>query len=283
VQKIHYPSGFRPNEYSRGRLCNKSGFSAFLSVSSGQILHHLVNSPLNLPLMSRPNRNFSFLVTLFGCLFFTSCLKNEDNLTVKSAGVALVNYSSNSGSVNLRIDNDSLSASPVAFPGVSGTPSAIYLPAHAGTRSLRLSSGSNELFDKNYTFDVGKLYSIFLFDSVRNGQAQVFILPDDTTSIDTLGRMRFLHLLPGTDTVLMTFTSIFRKDTLAQNLYYAGGITDNFPVTEKPGNYVLTVSGRANTLISNQPLEIKARDVLSIVLHASATGSPALTILRHRY
>ena len=233
--------------------------------------------------MNQPVKNLLIAGAILCVTLFTSCLKNGDNLTSKSVQVALINYAVNSGNVTLNLDDDNLTPTPVTFPGVTGNSAAIYLSAHAGTRQLRLSNASTTLFDKNYTFDAGKLYSVFLYDSIRNNTAGVFILPDDTTSIDTLGRLRFLHLLPGRDTISMSAVSTFRADTLVRNVFYAGSVTDAFPITEKPGIYSIKVFSASKVLLANVSVEIRQRDVLSFVLHPTVTGAPALTVLRHRY
>ena len=210
-------------------------------------------------------------------LGFSACLKNEDNTAEgPKAQLAVINASYNTPAFDLTIDKNKVTTTTIAFGAASGSAGNIYLPVEAGLRQMIMTGSSATLLDKNFGFDANKYYSFFVFDTMRNNTANISIIVDDTTTIDTLGKARFFHLIPGN--YQLSALLIKAKDTtaLATSVVYPSG-SGAFPTTLKPGSYRLELKLNGSVIYKDTPVVIHARSLYSFIARGTSAGTGANT------
>jgi hypothetical protein len=219
-------------------------------------------------------------------LGFSACLKNEDNTAEgPKAQVAVINASFNTPAFDLTIDKNKVTTIPIAFGAVSGSAGNIYLPVQAGLRQMIMTSSTTTLLDKNFAFEANKYYSFFVYDTMKNSTANISIIIDDTTTIDTLGKARFFHLIPGNDQ--LSALLIKAKDTtaLASSVAYPSG-TGTFPTNLKPGSYRLELKLNGSVIYKDTAVVINARSLYTFIAKgtSAATGAnaPSVMILQNK-
>jgi hypothetical protein len=223
-------------------------------------------------------------------LLFSACLKNEDNTAEGPKGqLAVINVSFNTAAIDLTVDKNKVTTTPVAFGTASGSAGNNYLSVQAGLRQMLLTGASATYLDKMYAVDANKYYSMFVFDTMKNNLANVYILNDDTTTVDTLAKARFFHFIPGKDTLsallIKTNTS---TDTalLGSNVTYLSSVTSGFPVLVKPGSYRLELKRSGSIIYKDTPVVIQARKLYSFIAKGVSGGmgsnSPSILLLQNK-
>jgi len=223
-------------------------------------------------------------------LLFTACLKNEDNTAEgPKAQMAVINVSFNTPPIDLTVDKNKLTVSPVAFGTASGATGNIYLPVQAGLRQMILTGTSATYLDKIFAVDANKYFSMFVLDTMKNNLANVYILDDDTSTVDTLAKARFLHFIPGNDTLtalLINTNTISDTVTLASNVTYLSTVTSTFPLLFKPGSYRLELKLRGAVIYNNPVVGIGARKLYSFIAKGVSGGTapndPSVMILQNK-
>ena len=223
-------------------------------------------------------------------LGFSACLKNEDNTAEgPKAQLAVINASYNTPAFDLTIDKNKVTTTTIAFGAASGSAGNIYLPVEAGLRQMILSGSSTTFLDKNFAMVANSYYSMLVLDTMKNNFVNVYVLRDDTTTIDTLAKARFFHFIPGKDTLsalLIRTTATTDTTTMASNVTYLSGVTSEFPVIVKPGSYRLELKQRGSVIYNNPTVVIEARKLYSFIGKGTSGGAgpynPSILFLQNK-
>ncbi len=233
---------------------------------------------------------FVALCLMIIVLGFSACLKNDDKTAEgPKAQLALINVSFNTPPIDLTVDKNKITASPVAFGTASGSTGNIYLPVQAGLRQMILTGTSVTFLDKNFSAEANKYFSMFVLDTMKNNLANVYILNDDTTTIDTLAKARFLHFIPGNDTLsalLIKTSTTTDTVTLASNVSYLSSVTSTFPLLIKPGSYRLELKLKGAVIYKDTAVAIQARKLYSFIAKGISGGvapdNPSILVLQNK-
>jgi hypothetical protein len=149
------------------------------------------------------------LLALAGSIF-TGCKPFEFEPQAL-ASFSVTNAVAGSPTVDVLVDKDVTSPSRLGFGNttvsVAGA-STIYLPVFAGSHNIIVSAdtGKTNIASMTGTFETGKIYSYFVYDTVVSGKAKMFRVTDDL-SLPTAGnaKVRYFNLAPNAGPVDVTF------------------------------------------------------------------------------
>jgi hypothetical protein len=160
---------------------------------------------------------FIISLILFVCVFL-GCNKNINQLGNK-AQISITNGVQGGPPLLFYYDNvPLLSGIPLPADSTTGSPGNPYLPVVAGIHDFRATpDASGSYLQGNIGVQANLHYSIFLYDSVNNGNIRALVLQDNLIQLaDTLSGIRFLNISP--DTSALGVVMIEGMDTV--NLGY---------------------------------------------------------------
>jgi hypothetical protein len=158
-------------------------------------------------------------ITAIAALALGSCGKDMDDPQEFSSAV-VIHASPGTPGINVLADTVILNASPITFNQTIG-----YQGFDPGSRRVTIrniaSTGTTTYADlMNQTFEAGKAYSYFLYDTLINNQAKVLRLEDDL-SLPAAGnvKVRFVHLAPEFGPLDVTFVrgTLFTNSSVTPN------------------------------------------------------------------
>ncbi len=210
------------------------------------------------------------------CLLFSSCLKNKDSTgNGPKSQVAITNYVVN-GSFNVLLDNTLVTTAPLGFGSTIATGVGGYAPVGSGLHNLKFTSGTNIIIDNTISLTSGINYSLFVYDTLQNNKVKELLLTDDLTSIDTVGRVRFLQFIPGADSLTISF----KKDVveyLTSDLYI-GNKTSKvtavaFSLALPPGNYQIILKRKGVTIFQQAAFNVTAGKLYTLIAKGVVSGT----------
>lgn len=180
--------------------------------------------------------------------------------------------------------------------GLMYNTNSTYLPVLAGTRIVDIRRGANNtaanyISTFTHTFERGKIYSFFLYDTTTSstGQARVLRLTDDLTlPTANMSNVRFLNLAPRSTPVDVTLlrTSVTPNDSITiSNSSYVGAAPSESalaPFTAVPrGTYTAKVktAGTQSVLTSSTVTlttgaSVTEGRIVTLYLTGTAKGRP---------
>jgi len=150
------------------------------------------------------------VAVMLTCFFLFDCNKSINQQSNK-ARILVTNAVIHGQPLAIAYDNVSLLSGGLLEPdsttGIFGNP---YLLVGAGIHNFRAStsSGSN-LLNGNIAVQANQSYSVFLYDSVTNGQLNALVLKDNLFPLaDSISGVRFLNLSPDTVNLEIFMTTV---------------------------------------------------------------------------
>lgn len=222
-------------------------------------------------------------------LFFSACLKNMDNTdSGPKAGLSVTNLVLNADPVDIYVNETKVNTTALTFGSTTGNSMNPYIPVAAGTHTLQVNAAVQTVLQKNVSLQAAKRYSLYLFDTLKNNNVRVILLSDDTTSTDTLARVRFLHFVPGRDTlsaILYSGTSGFQvTDTYFGN-YNLPDAEVPFSIRVRPGDYRIELRNRNKLLFEQASYTLKAGKLYTFLARGATGGTgnykESITIIQH--
>jgi hypothetical protein len=204
------------------------------------------------------------LTALLPALTFMGCKKEKDAEPAR-AKVMVVHASPNNGPVDVLIDNNRVTLTPLSFTNVTA---GNYLEVNAGARNIKVTAAGNvTLIDANPTLEADKNYSIFAINTSSNPgvqSAEALVITDDLMAPATgMAKVRFLHLAPDAPAVDIVAVAGSIVIPLVQNLAYKG--TTNFtPVTAGTYNLEVRVAGTTTRVLDLPNTSIAAGKILTV-------------------
>jgi Domain of unknown function (DUF4397) len=217
---------------------------------------------------------------------FSACKKDDLDFGGK-AYLLVGNAAPDIASMDVFIDGGKVSGSGISYPGFSGTPGNAYLQVNTGIRSIRVIAGSNTLFDSNINFSKDEHYSLYFYDSLKNGRTNAAIFTDDL-SVASPGELksRILQLAPDTAQLEL------RIDTSAylSNILYLGATpsSETFSPFQRfiAGTYKFSLLRTASrdTVFKFPPLALDSGKSYSFVVHGvrgAASRPLGVMVVKH--
>ena len=222
-------------------------------------------------------------------LFMSSCLKNSDETARgPKSDIVVSNFVVTGNALDAWWDNDKLNANPLEFGSATGSPGSLYTAVGSGLHSIRLSSGNISVYNKNFSFEAGVKYSLFTYDSLQNEAVKVLLLKDDTATIDTLARMRFLQFIPGPDTlslVLVNTNTGFRVTGSYIESKTLTGSENEFSLLLPPADYSMILQRKNVTIAELPSFDARARKIYTIVskgiVNGTGTYQQGIEVIQH--
>lgn len=189
--------------------------------------------------------------------------------------MAITNFVVN-GSFNVFLDNTLLTTAPLGFGSSVANGVGGYAPIGSGLHNLKFTSGTNIIIDNTISLSSGNNYSLFVYDTLQNNKVKALLLTDDLTSIDTVGRLRFLQFIPGADSLTLSF----KKDVVeysTSELYIgnkASLITAvTFSLALPPGNYQIILKRKGVPIFQQAAFTITAGKLYTLISRGVISGT----------
>ncbi len=138
-----------------------------------------------------------------------------------TAQLLVINASPNAGSIELQQNLKPLGT----YPYITGfNPSTNYITIDSGFNNYKIKKGNNEIASWLFS-NQGQLLSFFVCDTLTPAGLKYFFLMDnlDTTGLGKQSKIRFVHLSPNTDTVILATTrpsNILQDSILISNPFF---------------------------------------------------------------
>lgn len=173
-----------------------------------------------------------FAIALISTAFFPACKKAFEQPADWSS-VAVIQASPVAATIptdTLQVFIDTMRYNST---GITYNTNSTYLPVLSGSKTVDIRRGVNSNYSNyvssfTYTFERGKAYSFFVYDTTTSstGQAKILHLKDDLTlPAAGMSNVRFLHLAPNGSAVDVTLlrTSVTPNDSVTiSNKAYIG-------------------------------------------------------------
>jgi hypothetical protein len=162
-----------------------------------------------------------------------------------------------------------------------------YVAIGSGVENMLWSHQQTPLLSGNVSLLAGEYYSVFFADTLRNGRPSWFWFKEDTTTIDSVARIRWLPLAPDRDTLSSVLVNAKDTAILAQSVYFdrtqinsPKALSLPFNRVVKPGVYRLEIYRRNQLIRVQSNIQINARSLYTFVwARTSSTGSQTEAIL----
>ena len=178
---------------------------------------------------------------LFGTLFLTSCLNTDDPEPLEIANVSIYHGSPDAGGLDIIVGSNQINNNSFEFEDYS-----YYIDFFPGDRQLKFTEHdnlSNVLIDTTFTFEIDKIYSVYIADSLSSIEA--VLLNDEFPEAETGKAMvRFVHLSPDVQEINVSIDeeNLFNEQTFKDGTDFVGinaGTTTLGVVTANELNEVL--------------------------------------------
>ena len=212
--------------------------------------------------------NILWLACLSVCAL-TACREDRFEVTPLSS-LSVTNAAPGSPALDLLVDGKLTNTNRLAYRTTSASKSGsslVYLPVSAGERNIKLSAdtGKTNIAELSMPFNLGGIYSMFLYDSVVSGKVKVLTLKDDLTlPTGTNVHVRFVHLAPNAGPLDVTL--------VRGTLYDDTTLSPTTPVRSFVATDSITISNKA--YVGNNP------DAAVIAAFMPVTGSTGTSIVR---
>ncbi|MEJ7740838.1 MAG: DUF4397 domain-containing protein [Chitinophagaceae bacterium] len=178
------------------------------------MINNITSSPYINFLYSNKKLTLVNLLRLSICLVLictaSSCLKNEDNTPEgPKARLSVSNYVVNAGGFQVMIDDNQVSTNELQFGTTTNNGGNTYLQVAAGLHNIKLSTANGIIGDYTIALKSNTNYSLFVYDSLKSSGVKA-LLAEDEQPTDTVAKARFLHVVPGDDSL----TAVIIKGTV---------------------------------------------------------------------
>jgi len=251
----------------------------------------LINFLTDKSLMKYPLLQFvSYkIIMLLFCsgLLISSCLKSKDDTgNGAKSQLSITNYVVN-GSLGIMFDNSALTMAPIGYGNGIATGTGGYASLGSGLHNMKLATGVSLISDNTISLTPAYNYSLFYYDTLKNNKVRSLLLTDDLTTIDTVGRARFLQFIPGADSL----TLYISKDTLTYSIRdtYVGNKTVKvdpvaFSVSLKPTLYKVMLQRKGVTIVQDT-ITVQAGKIYSFIAKGVIGGAgvykESVTVVHH--
>ncbi len=196
----------------------------------------------------------------------TGCLNDDTQPFPPAAFVSFYHGSPDAPALDVNVDGKIITSNPFHFSEVLP-----YNRFFTGKRNFKFSPANavNNLLDKDITFEIDKVYSVFLAGEMSNLQA--LVLEDDWEDPDAdHASIRFIHLSPDAGVVGLSVSG--EEDSFTEPATFL--TTSVFEKLDK-GKYTLSVKSKVNgeLMVSAADVEIKGNRVYTIVLRGKKSLS----------
>lgn len=183
----------------------------------------------------------SHLLIAFTLLIsFTACKEDENEIT-GTAKVSITHAALNAAAIDLFVDENKITETPIAYSNTSGIAGNPYLEMNAGIRSVKLFSGAvtNPVVEGNLVISAGQHYSIFTYDTLDAFNNLKSMIVSDNLAVPTLGKAKFRFFNLSPDSKYLNLQIARTGDTTRRNgIAYVGNT---------PGSTALAAFSEINT------------------------------------
>ena len=215
-------------------------------------------------------------IAAFAAIIFAGCLKNDGSVSTPRAGILVDLLSPDANNTTISLNGNTI-GSNVSYGSIPN----FYNQLTAGPSNIRVTDVVlTTLFDKNFTTDPGKFYSVFLVDSASNMNSIIV-----TDSVDYPGttdsvKVRFYNFAPYSqglsvgikDSGKIWMSRSFESQTSA-NAY-------NTFLPMKAGTYTFQIfSPYSATSVKDTAITFDGKHIFTLFIKgfaADTTGSTAL-------
>lgn len=202
---------------------------------------------------------------LSSAALLTGCLDDDNNPAPQPvAYVNIYHASPDADDLDIIVNSNAINTEPFQYTDYTG-----YLPYYAGKRTLKFSEAgdlSEIVLDTAFQFANGKMYSVFIADSLSSIEA---VILGDSAEIPDAGKamIRVVHLSPDAPELNVLaddadlFSSLSFKEGSAFKEIESGTLTIEFQAVEGGNEVLLTVPG----------VELESKEYYTIVLKGFST------------
>lgn len=204
---------------------------------------------------------------LTGLLFLSSCLKNQETVSIPVAYLNVVHASPNAGDLQFSLDGNRQFYNNFDYRNYTG-----YLNAYTGNRSFKVfrKHGNDPLVSASIPLSEGRSYSLFIVDTASNMQAVLLRDSSRAPGQDSV-RIRFANMSPNVPAIDLYLQGA--ASPIAANVSYKNS---NGFISLKAANDVvfeLKAAGQNTVLATSEKVNLLNRHFYTVL----STGYQGLT------
>lgn len=221
----------------------------------------------------------SFVAVTF---LFISCEKDDDPTQMGISKLAIVHAAAGTASFDALLNNNNVGTTSIPFGSNSGTVGNPYVNGTTGLNNISLSVAGNRKFQANFLTDANLNYTVFVHDTLGNGNGTTGLLLSDAlaaTGSDS-ALIRIIHVSHDAGAIDIEFIQPGFATLMADSVTYVGSNANTAALSTfqrvRAGNYTFNVTTNGTTiLILTRNLTIAGGKTYTLYIKGSRTAGVA--------
>lgn len=198
---------------------------------------------------------FKMLAFVAATVLFISCEKDDDPTQMGTSKLAIVHAAAGTASFDVLLNNNNVGTTGIPFGSNSGTVGNPYVNGTTGLNNVSLSVAGNRKFQANFLADANLNYTVFVHDTLGNGNGTTGLLLSDAlvvTGSDS-AFIRIIHLSHDAGAIDIELIQPGFTTLMADSVTYVGSNSNTAALSTfqrvRAGNYTFNVTTNGTTIL----------------------------------